>query len=173
MTLTSAIKEAYASCPSDVAVIETVEIYHPDWASVIRLVRDKNNLTATLESTAPNNPSESVTFQAMDFSIAQPRIGEGRQELELTVENASLVIIPLLESHDLSSLDEAHVIYRPYLSNDLTGPHMNPPLSLSVTGASATMQAVTIRCGYAEFANIRFPRSVYTVERFPGLASRV
>jgi hypothetical protein len=173
VTYTDAIKEAYATCPSDVAVLETVEIYHPDWASIVRLVRDKANLTATLESYAPNNPSESVTFSAMDFTIAQPRLGEGRQELELTVDNASLLLVPLLESHDLASLDEARVIYRPYLSTDLTGPHMNPVLSLSVLSVSANMQTVTMRCGYADFANLRFPRKVYTVDEFPGLAPRV
>lgn len=173
MTLTDAIKEAYASCPSDVAVIDTVEIYHPDWASIIRLVRDKENLTATLEESAHNNPGASVVFTAMDFTLNQPRIGEGRQELELTVDNASLLLIPLLESHDLSSLDEARVIYRPYLSTDLTGPHMNPPLNLSIISVSANMHSVTLRCGYANFANLRFPRQVYTVDDFPGLAPRV
>lgn len=173
MTLTAAIKEAYASCPSDVAVIETVEIYHPDWASVIRLVRDKDDLTATLEASAPNNPSESVTFTALDFSISQPKIGEGRQELTLTIDNASLLIIQMLELHDLSSLDVASVIYRPYLSSDLTGPHMNPPLSLSVVSANATMQSVSLTCGYVDFANLRFPRYLYNIEDFPGIAPRV
>jgi hypothetical protein len=173
MSYTDAIKEAYASCPSSVAVIETVEIYHPDWASVIRLVKDKENLTATLESTAPNNPSTSVVFTALDFTISQPRVGEGRQELELTVDNASLTLIPLIETHDLSSLDEARVIYRPYLSTDLSGPHLNPPLNLTVIGISATMASVSITCGYADFANLRFPRKVYTATEFPGLAPRV
>jgi hypothetical protein len=173
MTYTDAIKEAYASCPSSVAVIETVEIYHPDWAEVIRLVRDKDNLTATLESSAPNNPSASVVFTALDFQISQPRIGEGRQELTLTIENASRALIPMLETHDLASLDEARVIYRPYLSTDLTGPHMNPPLTLTVMSVTATMQQVSMTCGYADFANLRFPRKVYTVAEFPGLAPRV
>ena len=173
MTYTDAIKEAYASCPSDVAVIDTIEIYHPDWASVIRLVRDKSDLTATLESSAPNNPSASVVFTALEFKIAHPRIGEGRQELTLTIDNASRTLIPLLEAHDLASLDEARVIYRPYLSTDLTGPHMNPPLELTIVGATATMQSVSLTCGYADFAGLRFPRKVYTADEFPGIAPRV
>jgi len=173
MALTDAIKEAYASCPSDVAVIETVEIYHPDWASVIRLVRDKDNLTATLEASAPNDPGALVTFYAYEFSINQPRVGEGRQELTLTVNNISLAMMQLIEAHDLASLDEAKIIYRPYLSSDLSGPHMNPPLELTVKSISATMQSLMVTCGYADFANRRFPRYLYTVDRFPGIAPRV
>lgn len=173
MTLTSAIKEAYASCPSDVALIETVEIYHPDWSTIFRLVRGNESLTATLESTAPNNPNASVSFTPLDFSIAQPRIGEGRQELTLEIENASLLLMPMIESHDLASLDEARVIYRPYLSSDLSGPHMNPPLSLSIVGISANMRTVSITCAYADIANRRFPRKLYNVIDYPGIAPRV
>lgn len=173
MTYSDAIKEAYASCPSDVALIETVEIWHPDWASVLRFVRGKEALTATVESNAPNNPGQAVLFAAIDFSITQPRIGEGRQELTLEVDNAPLFLLPLVEMHDLASLDEAQVIYRPYLSSDLTGPHMNPPLTLSIVGITTNTQTISVTCAYADIANRRFPRKVYTVDQFPGIAPRV
>lgn len=173
MTLTDAIKEAYASCPSDVAVLETIEIYHPDWSSVIRLVRDKQNLTAHLEADAPNDPDADVVFTALDFTLDHPRVGEGRQELTVSVDNITAAFMPLIEAHDLSSADEVKIIYRPYLSTDLTGPHMNPPLQLVVKSIAASMSRLSLSCGYAEFANYRFPRKVYTSDEFPGIAPRV
>lgn len=173
MPLTAAIKEAYASCPSDVVLIETVELYHPEWQTVIRMVRGKDGVTAGLESNAPNNPGASVYFEPLDFNLSQPRIGEGRQELTLDVDNTSLFLIPLIESHDLSSLQEARVIYRPYISTDLSGPHMNPPLSLSIVAISANMKTVSITCGYADIANRKFPHAVYKAAAFPGISYRV
>jgi hypothetical protein len=81
--------------------------------------------------------------------------------------------MPALEEMDLSDADPVRVIYRPYLSNDLSEPAINPPLSLVVRGITADVQAVTVSCGYADFANRRFPRTLYRIEDFPGLASRV
>lgn len=173
MTLTDAIKEAYASCPADVAVIETIEVNHIAWANPIRLVRDKVNLVATLESTAPYNPSAAVTFTALDFTIDHPRIGEGRQELTVSFDNVTAALMPIINGHDLTSQYEVHLIYRPYLSSDLSGPHMNPPLTLVVKSISVSMDRIFLTCGYADFANYRFPRKVYNADEFPGIAPRV
>jgi hypothetical protein len=173
MTISAALKEAYASCPSTVAELSTIEIYHPTWASPVRLVRDRVDLTATLESSAPNDPSTAVLFTAFPFEFTLPRRGEGRQELQLTVENASRLLMDLLESLDLSVDQPVRVIYRPYLSTDLSAPHLNPPLKLVVRSITADVAKVTLACGYADFANRRFPRRIYRVEEFPGLESRV
>jgi hypothetical protein len=173
MSYSAAIKEAYASCPAHLVELSTVEIYHPSWSDPVRLVRDRANLVATLEATAPNNPSQSVTFTAFPFDFQLPAKGEGRQELRLRVSNASRLLMPALEEMDLSDADPVRVIYRPYLSNDLSEPAINPPLSLVVRGITADVQAVTVSCGYADFANRRFPRTLYRIEDFPGLASRV
>jgi hypothetical protein len=173
MTLTDAIKEAYASCPADVAVLETIEVNHVGWANPIRLVRDKSDLVATLESTAPYNPSAAVTFTALDFSIDHPRVGEGRQELTVSFDNVTAALMPIIQGHDLTSANEVKIIYRPYLSSDLSGPHMNPPLTLVVKSIAVSMYRVSLACGYADFANYRFPRKVYTSDEFPGIAPRV
>ncbi len=173
MSLSEALAEAYASCPSSVAELSTVEVYHPSWSSPVRLVRDRINLVATLEASAPNNPGQAVTFQALPFDFTLPKRGEGRQELQLVIDNASRLLMDAIEALDLSTDEPVRVIYRPYLSSDLSGPHMNPPLRLAVRSISITAQQVTLACGYADFANRRFPRRVYRVEEFPGLESRV
>ena len=171
--LSPALAEAYASCPADVAELSTVEIYHPTWAAPVRLVRDRQNLTAGLESSAPNDPSAEVLFQAFPFDFTLPKRGEGRQELRLTIDNSSRILMDLIEGMDLADDEPVRVIYRPYLSTDLTAPHMNPPLRLAVRSISVDVQRVTLACGYADFANRKFPRRVYRVEEFPGLEARV
>jgi hypothetical protein len=173
MSLSDAISEAYASCPSTVSELVTVEIYHPTWSSVVRLVRDRSDLVAKLESAAPNNPGATVTFTAFPFEFTLPKKGEGRQELRLSIDNASRLLMDAIESLDLTSSIPVRVIYRPYLSTDLTGPALNPPLSLAVRAISIDVQRVSLACGYADFANRKFPRQVYAIEDFPGLASRV
>lgn len=173
MTISPALAEAYASCPATVAELSTVEIYHPTWSAPVRLVRDRIDLVATLEAGAPNNPSQPVTFAAFPFDFTLPKRGEGRQELRLVIDNASRLLMDAIESLDLSVDQPVRVIYRPYLSTDLSAPHMNPPLKLAVRAIAITAQQVTLSCGYADFANRKFPRRVYRVEEFPGLESRV
>ncbi len=173
MTLSAAIKEAYASCPSDVVELPTIEVYHTTWPTVIRLVRDRQNLTATLEVGAPNNSGEDVVFTAFPFNFTLPKIGEGRQELRITVDGASRIMIDMIESMDLTDDNPVRVIYRPYLSTDLSGPHMNPPLKLVCRSISINAKQVSLSCGYADFMNRKFPRKIYRIEEFPGLQSRV
>ena len=173
MTFSAAIAEAYASCPAQVVELTTVELYHPTWGAPVRLVRDQVDLVAKLEASAPNNPSTYVTFTAFPFNFTPPKKGEGRQELRLIIDNASRLLMDLIESMDLSTAVPVRIIYRPYLSTDLTGPHMNPPLNLSCKAITVDPAQVTLTCGYADFANRKFPRMLYRVETFPGLASRV
>ena len=53
-SLSAAIKEAYASAPTDTVILHTLELRHPDFVAPIRDVNDHANLTATLEATATN-----------------------------------------------------------------------------------------------------------------------
>ena len=75
-TLSLAIKEAYASAPSNLVIHHTLEIWHPNFTTPIRVVRDHVDLTAKLESSAPRNASQYVTFVGYAFD-------EGQRELQL------------------------------------------------------------------------------------------
>ena len=71
--LSEALREAYASAPSDVVILHTLELRHPSFIDdnglpmAIRVVRDNQNLTARMEGTAPLNAGEMVEFIAMGF----------------------------------------------------------------------------------------------------------
>lgn len=172
-TLSAALAEAYASAPPAVVVLHTIELWHPTWAAPVRLVADFADLTATLESTAPVNPGAAVLFTACPFRFTLPQVGEGRQELSLQIDNVSALLMPLIESADLSSTTPILATYRPYLSTDTSAPHMNPVLTMNVLRFSADAMQVTCTCAHAEYLNRRFPRGIYTIEKFPGIAPRV
>ena len=54
--LSEALREAYASAPSDVVILHTLELRHPSFLDddgqpiAIRVVRDNQDLTARLEA---------------------------------------------------------------------------------------------------------------------------
>ncbi len=172
-TYDAALKEAYASAPASVVELTTIEIYHEDLSSPLRFVRDRVGLTATLEADAPNDPGDEVVFQPFNFDISLPKMGEGRQALQLTFDNASRYLMSYLETLDLSTSTPVRAIYRPYLSTDLTEPAMSPVLNLVVQGMTADASKVSLSCGYADFANRKFPRYPYTTTAFPGIVPRV
>lgn len=79
-TLSEALKEAYASAPSDVILLHTLELRHPTFvddhgnSTAIRVVRDHINHTCTLENSAPLNHGEAVEFIAMAFDLELPPV---------------------------------------------------------------------------------------------------
>ena len=176
MTLSTAYRAACASGDPSVVILDTVELYHPDWPSIIRLVADRTDLTATLEATAPNNPGASVLFTAFPMQVDMPRTGDGPQDGSVVISNATRLVMAILEAADLSDAVPIRVIWRPYVSTDLTGPGINPPLRMAVKSISADGGRVTFQCGPVEFANRRFPRpstGVYKTTMYPGLTERI
>jgi hypothetical protein len=78
--LSEALREAYASAPSDIVILHTLELRHPsfvdddDSSIAIRVVRDNQSLTARMETTAPLNAGEMVKFIAMGFDLELPPV---------------------------------------------------------------------------------------------------
>ena len=173
--LTEAISEAYASAPSDVVILHTLEIRHPNFIddngkpTAIRVVRDHKDLTATLEKTAPINAGEKVTFISFAFDISLPPVDDkSSPEAVITIDNVSREIISNIE-RAVTSQDVIKVTYRPYLSTDLSTPHYDPPLHLTLTDITADVFKVTGKASFGNFANISFPSELYTPSRFAGL----
>jgi hypothetical protein len=67
--LSEAIKEAYASAPSDQIILHTLELRHPAFVDhagqlvAIRVVRDTGDLWARLESQAPHASRRACAFR--------------------------------------------------------------------------------------------------------------
>lgn len=168
-TLSEALKEAYASAPTNVIIYSTVELYHSAFGDPIRLVRDFNNLNATLESTAPRNAGQAVTFLGANFDFTKPEVStENVPQVTMTIDNVDRSIIYIIEK-TLNSFEQIKLIYREYLNTDLSTPHNNPPLEMTIISISVDLFKVTAVAGFPNLTNKKFPTKEYTLEEFPGL----
>lgn len=174
-SLSAAIKEAYASAPQGEVILHTLEFRHPSFVdevnqpTAIRVVMDHADLEAMLEADAPLNPGEYVTFIAFAFDFSLPEIQQSAvPEITITIDNVSQEIERNL-ALAVASPYKIEVTYRPFLSTDLTGPQMDPPLTLTVTHIEANDFQVTARATFSDMANKAFPGEDYTAERFPGM----
>lgn len=169
-------KEAAASAPENEVMLHTLEFRHPNFIdevgqpTAIRVVLDHDDLEAKLEPGAPLNPGEYVTFIAFSFELTLPetRIAAS-PELVISMDNVSAEIEANLALATASPY-KVEVTYRAYLSTDQSGPQNVPPLTLIVTGATATDQRVEARATFGDPANLRFPARNYSTADFPGLA---
>ena len=110
MTLSASYRAVCASGDPNAVIVDTVELYHPDWPSIIRLVADRTDLTATPEATAPNNPGASVLFTAFPMQVDMPRTGDGPQDGSVTISSATRLVMDILEAADLSDAIPIRVI---------------------------------------------------------------
>lgn len=168
-TLSQAIKEAYASAPSNVVIYHTLELFHPAFSSPIRVVRDYYDLTATLEATAPHNPGATVTFVGFNFDFTRPEVSpDGVPQITITLDNVDRAIVANVEAA-LTTTDLVTVTYREYLSSDLTVPQNSPPITMTIMSVTADMFKVTAIATFPNLMNKRFPLKEYSSEVFPGL----
>ena len=174
-SLNDALREAYASAPSDVVILHTLELRHPSFVDddgepiAIRVVRDNQDLTARLEAAAPLNGGAMVTFIAMGFDLELPPIDTAPvPEISITLDNASREIVKHLDAAS-DSQSKIEVTYRSYLSDDLEGPQMEPPFTLVLTEVSADTSRVTGRARMLDVGNKAFPSETYNALRFAGL----
>ena len=149
--LSEAIREAYASAPSDIIILHTLELRHPKFIGdqseqiAVRLVRDHRNLTAKLENGAPLNAGEQVEFISMGFDLELPSVDTTPvPEISVSIDNVSRELIKHLDAA-IESPEKIEITYRPYLSNDLSGPQMDPPITLILTEVQANVSCVTAR----------------------------
>ena len=161
-TLSAALKEAYASCPTSTVIYDTLQISHDDIATDIFIVNRLEDLAATLEG-----DTVATTFSAVPFDFKLPKKdGQGVPELTVAIGN-----IKKEASNYVESVRDSHkpivIRYRPYLSTDLTQPQMDPPLHLEVKEASITNFQVQFRAVFFNFKNQLWPLEMYTQKRFP------
>lgn len=176
-TLSDAIREAYAANPSSVVVFDTIELRHPAFLddagnpTSIRLVNDKQNLTAGLEATAPLNPGAMVEFVACAFALELPEVNQNASpELKFRVDNVSREITRHVRAaQEYGSPIE--LTYRAYTSGATSAPQNNPVLTLEITSVRAEAYTVTATASFPNLANKQFPGVDYDLRRFPGLAS--
>ncbi len=174
--LSEALKEAYASAPSDVTILHTLELRHPTFfdddgnRTAIRVVRDNISHFCTLEDTAPLDAGKTVEFIAMAFDLQLPPVETVPvPEITLTLDNVSTEIIQYLDNA-IETQDMIEMTYRPYLSDDKSCPQMNPPITLVITDIQVDVLKITATARMMDIGNKSFPAENYTVSIYPGLS---
>ena len=164
-TLSQALKEAYAAAPSDVIIYHTLELNHPAFDQPIYVVNDYDDLLAYLETAAP------VTFLRFAFRLTKPEVSPvGVPQVTVEIDNVSRDILANVQLA-MTSTDLITMTYRQYISTDLTGPQNDPPMTMVLSGISATVFKVSATASFGDLHNKRFPNQEYTAERFPGLVA--
>lgn len=152
----------YASAPAGVRRIETLEILNPA-IEPIRVCKGWDDETVAIES------GEMVTFQASGIEIALPESSENTQQtLQFGLDGVSGEAQHKIQAA-LESGQQTKIIYREYLSGDLTAPAMGP-LVFSMTDGTLDAFNVTVEASFYDMLNTAWQRLRYTANFAPALA---
>jgi hypothetical protein len=171
----AALKEAYASAPSEDVIVHTLEVRHPLFVDEdgnpdsIWVTTNESPITATIEEDAPVRGGEAVDFVSFPFTFSlAPIENTAVKEIQITIDNVDRRIV---ENLDLAVADttKIQVCYRPFLASDLTGPQMDPPPTFTLSSVTVTALTVTARARISIDLNGAFPRRIYTAAEFPAL----
>ena len=162
-TLSDALKEARTYAPTDVISYDTLDFIHPDLPSPLRLVSGLENISAKLESTAPKNAGQVVSFRGVPFTFKAPSQGVGpTPEAVLEISNAGSEISSVFDSI-MHSFFPVKIIYRTYTNKTLlSGPQLTPPPTFQMVSASGG-GVVRISLRAIDLTKMRFPKQLYDV----------
>ncbi len=167
--ISDALKEAYASAPTDEIVYDTIEINHRSFDEPIYVVNSDEGIYAWIEASDPTNPNTEVFFTPTGFALKGPELTpDSTPQLRIDLDNVSSLIVQMVES----TMNDAYpisIVWRVYLESDKSVPQINPPIRMQAIDIEADVLKVNIKAVFTDIYNVKFPNEVYTVERFPGL----
>ena len=91
-------------------------------------------------------------------------------QITIEIDNVDRSIVANIEAA-VATTSLVTVIYREFISTDLTAPQNNPPISMTVLSVSADVFKVTATAGFPDLQNRRFPSLEYDSEIFVGLSA--
>ena len=146
-THNEALLEAYASCPPSARVIYTLEIWQVSFAEPARVVANVgDDMAFGIEPNTPRDAGATVTFLACPFTAEYPEQREGQPpSTKIKIDNVNRELVPLIRAA-LGVRQYIQVLYREYLSSDLTEPAYGPVefelREVQVVGASLTLRSI-------------------------------
>ncbi|MDR5858225.1 DUF1833 domain-containing protein [Halomonas eurihalina] len=154
------LETVYASALSGHVRIDTLEIISP--SQTIRICDGYEDHVVTLET------GETVGFLASAMKVVLPeRNASGQQPLTFAVENVTGEAERAIDAA-LADGIPVDVIYREYLSSDLSAP-AKPPIQFVLYDADFEDARAQLTSSFFDIIGTGYPRERYTVQRFPGL----
>lgn len=155
------LSTVYASAPSGIVIVQTLEI-RVQGMDPIMVCNGFQDMACKLETGAD------VLFEAGNLSIALPARDEGaNQTLKFGLWNVHGRAQMAVEKA-LSSGAQVPILYREYLSSDLSAPASGPVPFVMVGGQFEGLE-VQIEAGYYDILNTAWPRERYTQLNAPGI----
>ena len=157
--------EFFLNSKSSVVQLETLEISHPNFTKIYRVVRNAvEGITATLEN------GNSATFDYYPLQIENAGVRDDLdQSIKINLGDLGEVLPKELDK--VSSSDgfgtKPVVIYRTYRSDDLTRPLFGP-VTLEVSTFAFNREGSTFEAK-APSLNINKTGEIYSLDRFPML----
>lgn len=157
--------EFFLKSKSSVVQLETLEIFHPDFTKVYRVVRNAvQGATVALEN------GSAATFEYYPLSIENAGVRDDLDQA-ITVNLGDLGEVLPKELDEVSSNDgfgtKPTVVYRTYRSDDLSRPLFGP-VTLEVTSFAFNREGSTFEAK-APSLNVNKTGELYKLDRFPML----
>jgi hypothetical protein len=143
-------------------IIRTLEITCPAWDESVFICTGFEDITAVTED------ARTVTFIGANIDIAlASKNNKGNQTLAFAVDNTTGEVSQRVDQA-IDGNARVTVIYRTYLSGNLTAP-AERPYYLSLL--SGTIQGIVaqLQTGYFNMIGVAWPRELYTVNEYPAL----
>jgi hypothetical protein len=164
MTISAALKEIYASAPTDKRYIETLSFAHSAFASTYYLVNDPGDWSFLLED------GRLTKFQSVGFRVELPTAdAKGNQDFTIVLSNAGRDMIDPLEAASAFTANPIVMTYRIYLDQPGTMPQNSPPIEMRISDVVVSKSSISIQARRADILNMSFPHQLYTVTNYPGL----
>jgi hypothetical protein len=167
--LSAALAEAYASVPAGLVILDTLEIWHPDFSTPLRIVADQVAFDGRLEPGAPRNAGQVVTFIPLAFRLRPPELSaEAVPVVEAEIDATDRLIVAEID-RAAASLDPVDIIWRRWIAATADDGPEYVVGGLTLRSASATPGRLVATAGWSDLLNERFPRLEYSREQFPTL----
>jgi hypothetical protein len=160
---TAALRHYLTQAPPGDAWIDVLELAHPGWTQPYVLAYLDQSIMVTFE--------DGRRFQTIPlaFRVDLPAAGvQGRQDMAITLDNVGAEIWTALELAQAQPQFPIAITWRVYLRSNPAAPGASP-LRLSATNVTATENAIELTAERSDLINRRWPRVLYTSERWPGL----
>lgn len=174
-TLEQAVAEAYASAPTDVVVLHTIEINHKSFSQPARVVRwpvtdnEPQVFRCLLEDTAPYDPGRVVEFIGLPFEVVLPSAATDETgQFSIRIDNVGDSLDEQLEAAALSG-GQITAVYRQYIkgTEETDGPAAIWE-GININSPRMEGQSLVADGAVLDWMSRSYGR-IYTPEGYPGL----
>jgi hypothetical protein len=155
------LERVFASSGTEV-IIRTLEITNVNWPTSILLCDGFEDQSCVTED------NRNLLFVASGIEVSLPKKGtDGNQSLNFVIDNVNGEAQRLIDMA-LESGQRINLVFRHYLSSDLTAP-AEPPYRFVVKGGGMEGSAMTVSATFFDIINTAWPRKFYTADFAPGV----